>query len=789
MIKSHPDKKLVDHLNGVKKFGEYFLQYSPNELVIKNTDKELLDSFFLLHDIGKASIYFQKYINSEAVDSELKSHAHLSSLIFLKYAIIRKKNEKYETAVKYMFMAIFKHHTALSTLKECIEIIISSDEKELMKKQWESIDKVELKEIFEEVNLDTSLVLYSFDELYEGIKECCMKWMLEERKSETNIKNMIIKNDLSFDTYLLAQNLYSLLIDSDKSEVVLGNTEIIKHEKLSVSVDKFLKEKIQKQSKINEMRQKAFHEVEEKLNNLGENRIYTLTLPTGMGKTLNSLNFAFKLKDKLEKEENKKYKVIYALPFMSIIDQTVEVIENIFKSNGISLDTQFLLKSHHLAETEWKEGENILDNIQQSKMLIDGWNSQVIVTTFIQLFETLIGYRNNTQKKYHQLNNCIIVVDEIQSLPVKYYKIIRNLLLEFTKYSNSRCIVMTATQPKIFNETEKFELCNSKEYYENLQRTVVINEIDKVRKLEEFAEELRLEEEKTYLIVLNTIKSTKECYEYLKEKWEDKRIVLLNTNLPPYVRKKIIKNIKNKEYDVIVSTQLIEAGVDIDVNFVYRDFCPIPSLMQSSGRAGREGNSKGKVHFIRLIDNSSKPYARYIYDDIDLSLTEEVLKEYKEIPENKFIEIINKYYEKIADPNKKSQDESNKLIKGLNLCKFSKRDVCNEALRYAEDFKLIEEKGESINVFIEMNEEAQKLWKEFNDTLQENYENTWDEKAKIDNIRRKLSEYVVTVRLKKETLENNLPPLINGYYYVERSMLNYYYNNEYGFGTNDTIFM
>ena len=789
MLKSHPDKKLTEHLNGVKEWGEYFLKYSPNEIVKKHSDKELLECFLLLHDIGKATMYFQKYINSEQTDKELKTHAHLSALIFLNYVTKIGKTENYEQTIKSMYMSIFKHHDQLSTLKECIEITCSEEEKVLMQKQWESINKKELKEVFEELGLDTSIIRYTFDELYGGIKSILMKWARDMRKEDMKIRNMIIDNELSFENYLLTQNLYSLLIDADKCEVVLGNIEIIKNMSLSVNVDKYLKSKVARETKINQMRQEAFNEVESKLDRINEKRIYTLTLPTGMGKTLNSLNFAFKLKEKLEKEDKINYKVIYSLPFMSIIDQTVEVIEKIFETNKISPDTQFLLKSHHLAELEWREGENILDNTQESKMLIEGWNSQVIVTTFIQLFETLIGYRNNSQRKYHQLSNSIIVIDEIQSLPVKYYKVIRNLLLEFTKYSNSRCIIMTATQPQIFKKEEKFELCDSNKYYTNLQRTVIFNETDKERKIDEFVEELNIDEEKTYLIVLNTIKSTVKLYDALKEKFINKRIVLLNTNFPPLIRKQIIQNIKDKKYDIIVSTQLIEAGVDIDVNVVYRDFCPLPSLLQSSGRAGREGMTKGEVHFIKLVDDNSKAYAKYIYDIIDLELTKEVLEGYKEIPENSFIEIINKYYEKIADPDKKSQDESNKLIKGLNLEKFSKRDITEEALRYAQDFKLIEENAESINVFLEINEEAQRLWKMYEETLQEEIENLWEKKARIDNIRRKINEYVVTVRLSKEILSKNLPPIVYGYYYVEMQMIEYYYSNEYGYGKNDTIFM
>lgn len=786
MLKSHPDKKLADHLNGVKHWGEYFLKYSPNKLVEKHSDKELFECFLLLHDIGKATSYFQQYINGEVIEQELKSHAHLSSLIFLKYVKEKEKLENYEQTIKQMYMSIFKHHDELSTLKDCIQKALS--EEQLMKQQWESIDKQELRDTFQEIGLDTFIVSYCFEELNEGIKEILMKWTREINREDRRVKD-IDTDLLPFENYLLAQNLYSLLIDSDKSEVVLGSVHNIEKNNISIQVDKYLNEKKKEITKINEMRQEAFKEVENKLTQIKQEKIYTLTLPTGMGKTLNSLNFAFKLKEKLEKEEAITYKIIYALPFMSIIDQTVQTIERILEANEIACNTQFLLKSHHLAEIEWKENENTLESIQQSKILMEGWNSQIIVTTFIQLFETLIGYRNNSQRKYHQLNNSIVIIDEIQSLPVKYYQTIRNLLLEFTKYSNSKCIVMTATQPNIFKKEEVVSLCNSKKYYLDLERTMIFNEIQEEKTIAKLVEEFKYEEGKTYLMVLNTIKSTQILYDNLKEKLRYKKIILLNTNHPPIIRKKIIQEIKDKKYDIVISTQLIEAGVDIDLNVVYRDFCPLPSLMQSAGRAGREGKTKGKVHFVRLVNENQKEYATYIYDNVDLYLTKEVLKGKDRIAEGQFIELIEQYYEKIADPNIKSQSESEKLIKGLSLEKFSKRNSEENQLRYAEDFKLIEEKQNTINVFIELDEKAEQIWNEYENILKEDNENKWEQKAKVDNIRRKLAEYVVVVRLGKDSLLNNLPPVVNGYYYVEKQMLEFYYSQEYGFGRNDTIFI
>ena len=785
MLISHPDKRLEDHLRGVKCWGEYYLSFLPCSLIEKYCDKEMLDAFFMLHDIGKATSYFQRYISGESVEEELKSHAHLSANIFLKYIMLQNKMKLNEKIVKLMYMCIFKHHDHLSSLKHCLECALS--EKALMEKQWNSISKEEFIKLFDSIGLNSSIAKLSFDEFYNEIQNIQRKWLMEIMSKDRKVKEKTDVDELDLEEYILIENLFSILIDSDKSEVGIGDKGLVNSNKCNINVKKYIDGKNKENNDINKMRRLALEEVESKLEHAMESKIYTLTLPTGMGKTLNALNFSFLLKEELELKQDCSYKIIYTLPFMSIIDQTVQVLEDILCTENIQIDSNLLLKSHHLADLEWKDGENILFNKQTSKLLIEGWNSGIIITTFIQLFETLIGYKNKLQRKYHQLNNAIIIIDEIQSLPIKYYQVIHKVLIEFTRYSNSRFLIMTATQPKIFGAHEVMSLCESEKYYCKLARTSVYNEVNYQMTLEEFAQKLNCYEKKRYLLIVNTINESKDLYNLLKEKYCDREVVLLNTNFPPIVRKHIINDIKYGKYNIIISTQMIEAGVDIDLNVVYRDFAPIPQLLQSAGRAGREGKTKGEVHIINLVDNRGKQFASYIYDATDLCLTEQVLGDSVLIEESEFINLINQYYELVDNPNIKSQTESHKLIKGLHLGKFSKRGE-DEALRYAEDFKLIEQRQETISIFIELDEFAKILWSQFEDFFKDNMLDKWEKRANLDCIRRKMEEYIVTARLNKHMLSYNLPPCVNGFFYVSYDTLDYYYNDEYGFGTNNVIF-
>lgn len=787
LLKSHPDKKLEQHLLGVKEWGNHFLTLSPSNIIKQKSDVELLNCFLLLHDIGKATSYFQAYIQGEVVQEELKSHAHLSSLIFLKYTIVQGKLEKYEETLMAMYLCIFKHHDSLSSIKQCIETAMI--EEELMKKQWDSIDKKELQQVLEKIDLDPFICELDFEQLYDNIHEILRKWRRKIRNEETQIHIYSEDKLKSFANFFLIQNLFSLLINADKSEVGIQQINLVEPASYLMNIEQYINSKEKKITKLNQMRQQAFEEVQNQVTSMKGKSIFTLTLPTGMGKTLNSLNFAFRLKKELEKANSVNYKIIYSLPFMSIIDQTVVEVEKILSSQNKTIDSRMLLKSHHLAEMDWNVGENTLQEKEVSKLLIDGWNSSIIITTFIQLFQTLIGYRNNSQRKFQQLNNAIIIVDEIQSLPVKYYQVIRNLLLEFTKYTNSKFILMTATQPKILEPEEYCSLCDARNYYLNLERTVILNEIEEKKTIQEFMQDFEYQKGKSYLIILNTIESSKTVYQELKEKYPKEHMVLLNTNFPPIVRKSIIQKIKNKEYDIVVSTQLVEAGVDIDLNMVYRDFAPLPQLLQSAGRSGREGINKGEVHIINLVRNNQTEYAKDIYNSVDLELTEQVLRSKRKIEEKEFIQLINQYYDLIKDPKRKSQDESIKLIKGLHLGKFSKRREEEEQLRYAEDFRLIEEKQPTVNIFIELDSQARCLWKQYEQLLEQPVENVWERKAKLENIRRKLAEYTITIRMNQKMLKQNLPPYIPNYYYVEENMLSYYYDFEYGFGKEEVIFI
>ena len=154
-----------------------------------------------------------------------------------------------------------------------------------------------------------------------------------------------------------------------------------------------------------------------------DQRIFTLTAPTGLGKTLASMNFALNMRRRIEHEKGFTPRIIYVAPFISILNQNMKVLQDIFQSQQ---QTNLLLMHHHLAPIHYSK--NIIDeqknenySTSQSELLIQGWNSEIIVTTFIQFFNIVFGRYTSQLRRLNNLLGSIIILDEVQSIPFEYW--------------------------------------------------------------------------------------------------------------------------------------------------------------------------------------------------------------------------------------------------------------------------------------------------------------------------------------------------------------------------------
>jgi len=312
----------------------------------------------------------------------------------------------------------------------------------------------------------------------------------------------------------------------------------------------------------------------------GCSNIFSLTVPTGGGKTISSLTFALQ-----HAHVNKKDRIIYVIPYTSIIEQNAEIFRKILGEDQV-------LEHHSNVQYE--------DNFEFQKMQLasENWDKPVIVTTNVQFFESLFSNRSSRCRKLHNLANSVIIFDEVQMLPTSYLKPCIRAIKELAINYKSTIVLCTATQPSIQNFFAKDlriqELCpNMKEQFEFFRR-VQVNNIGMISE-EELIQKLKKENQA--LCILNNRKQVQKVYQLLKKEG----YYHLSTFMYPEHRKKILARIKERLNDnkkcIVISTCLVEAGVDLDFQHVYRELAGVDSVVQAAGRCNREGK--------RPLDESS----------------------------------------------------------------------------------------------------------------------------------------------------------------------------------------
>ncbi|NQE05108.1 CRISPR-associated nuclease/helicase Cas3 [ANME-1 cluster archaeon GoMg1] len=821
-LKSHPDKLLKDHLFNVGKYCRESL--STKKL---NIEKYLdLDTFqdvaYLIgvtHDFGKATSYFQKYITEkdETKKAKLKNkpethHGYFSS-IFTYYAIreyLQTKNlldkNYYENLPIIGFLAVKRHHGNLQSADDEV-IDFDENKQEILEKQIKSIDFDEVKRIYNELsifNVNLEDIRLKFERSYEyrdyrrnlngsgGVKVVTKKYLglWKDFRDDGKLVEEYLSEEHSLFYYFITLLLYSLLLDADKTDA--ANLEKIKRIDINENIVDEYKElkfsgKEDKNKKINEMRNAIYEEVISNVNciDLDKDKILSLNVPTGTGKTLTALSFALKLRKRIESERDYKPRIIYSLPFLSIIDQNFAVFEDVFETvNKEKPTSDVLLKHHHLSDVIYTRKEDEFENVDKDTgkdlLLIEGWNSEIVVTTFIQFFYSLISNRNRAIRKIHNITNSIVILDEVQAIPHKYWLLLNKTMIFFAELFNTYFIFITATQPLIFDETKK-EISplvgNKRKYFDSLNRVKLITNLESVC-LEDFKEILKKDlmqnANKDVLVVLNTIKSSKDIYDFVKGlNIRNVALYYLSTNIIPKERLIRIKKIKEKSAtrSIIVSTQLIEAGVDIDADIVYRDFAPLDSINQVSGRCNRNfGDKRGivKLFILREDKDGRAYYPHTIYGSFIISKTKEVFKEIgkEEIEEMEFLKLNENYFEKVNIG--KSEDESNSILEKVEKLKFSE----------LSDFKLIEKDYPEVDAFIELDDNAKRIWQKYKEI--KSIDDLRERKKRFLGIKKEFYEYVISVDKKyaKGFREGEIG-------HVSQEELKNYYDPDTGFKRDD----
>ncbi len=617
------------------------------------------------------------------------------------------------------------------------------------------------------------------DILDEMLETDCV--LSDVRKS---VKRVALSHDLG--NYFLSLLLYSALIDSDKLHA--SQTEQPVRRQIPDLVTTYKQKVFGPPEGINILREQAYSEVVSVLKSLKKiPGVYTITLPTGLGKTFVGLNCALMLREKIRHIlGGEPPRIIYSLPFLSIIDQNGAVIEDIFSKTDGEPTQDMVLKHHHLSDFSYSGVFEEELRADQAMLLVTSWYSEIILTTFHQLFHTLITNKNKSARKLHNLINSVIILDEVQAIPVRYWRVLEEMLTLLCDEYHCTVILMTATQPALF-KGQAYELIkNPEHYFSEVDRRSYRFDLQE-KSIPSFCEG-RLSEalrgEEDVLVVANTITSSREIYDFIRRQYSGSidgdgvyvgdgvELYYLNSLLLPKHRLKKLERIRSsKKRRIIVSTQLIEAGVDISVDILFRDLAPLDCIIQSGGRCNRHGTENtGLVEVIKLRDER-RAFSDYIYDPILLQATVSILERYRgvNVPESAFsLKETGQYFEEVR--KRIGDDESRELLEQLSHLNF------NETRR----FQLIEA-VRNISFYVEADKKAGVGLEKMRSLLEEE---EYSEKGGVRQLRRSLNEYLITVRYteKREDLVVGLPPLgdLEDTYIVSQELLGGWYTNEYG---------
>ncbi len=429
-----------------------------------------------------------------------------------------------------------------------------------------------------------------------------------------NNSNEILKK---FQAGLAARMLFSCLIDADRVDT--ANFENSKQAKLRQNGRyvgwEVLIERLEK--KLQGFEKKPYKTPVDGIRKIvsdacftkakDEMGVFTLTVPTGGGKTLASLRFALHHANK-----HKLDRLIFIIPYTSIIDQNARVVRDILEVEKND-QGKFVLEHH----------SNLLPELQnwKTKILSENWDAPIIYTTSVQFLETLFSGGTRSARRMHQLARSVIVFDEIQTLPIKTIHLFCNAINFLTIHCHSSVVLCTATQPllnKVNKEkgyirfSEKNEIISDGEtIFKNLKRVEVINKIKpsgwEIPEISHLAIE-QISKKLSCLIIVNTKKNAREIYEELIQHTAFP-VYHLSTSMCAAHRMASLNEIREKLKEsnpiICVSTQLIEAGVDVDFGAVIRFVSGIDSIVQAAGRCNRNGKRpSGKVFVINPKNES-----------------------------------------------------------------------------------------------------------------------------------------------------------------------------------------
>ena len=348
---------------------------------------------------------------------------------------------------------------------------------------------------------------------------------------------------------------------------------------------------------VNDLRQEVLAHVRGKATE--PPGLFTLTVPTGGGKTLTSLAFALD-----HARRHGLARVIYVIPYMSIIEQTAAVFRAALRG-GDAEDPDFVIE-HHSTFDEDRIGER--DARKKLRLAMENWDAPIIVTTAVLFFESLFSNRPSRCRKLHNIANGVVILDEAQTLPLKYLRPCVAALDELARNWRTSVVLCTATQPALAQsngfhggfESVRELAPEPKRLYRKLKRARVRHE----GRLEDAAVAVQLQESPQSLCIVNTRRHARELYERMADAEGAAHLTTLMCARHRREKLDIVRErLRNGAAVRLIATSLVEAGVDLDFRVVWRAEAGLESIIQAAGRCNREGRMEmGDVFVFKPSD-------------------------------------------------------------------------------------------------------------------------------------------------------------------------------------------
>jgi CRISPR-associated endonuclease/helicase Cas3 len=676
----------------------------------------------LFHDLGKGTVYFQDHLYDRPMGNPMLSrHSLLGAELFLRYVIraVDAGTCSIEDAALGYAM-IKRHHGGLDNLVDGFSI---TEDRGLISIQWASFDWAGLTQWLQarkaEIGADAQ----------PNHAQLRVKTMLA-LKGQTSPESAMAR----FQQALVA---FGSLIEADRDSAARFSAGAF-----AVTDRQFSSSHVQNlRSQLNTSAVDAGLKCERDrlLQAAGAaavgcpplfGRLWSLTAPTGSGKTLAALDWAFRRRKARAEAGGTHGTIVYALPFTSIIDQTVSVLADMY---GVRLDESVLAVHHHQAEPGALSlgGEGTV-----AQIWTEGWRADVVCTTFVQVVNALFHGTPWDSRRLKNVAGNILILDEVQAIPTHLWKPFAHALKSLADTFGTDVLLMTATQPALFEGNTVMEIAPAdystspvfNRYDVSIDLNTRLNSDDLARNVEVAIQE---EEIDSCLVVLNTIDEALNLFQMLADRSviSGYNLYHLSTNLRPKDRRTVLDALScvSCRRAIVISTQVVEAGVDLSFDVIFRALAPVDSIIQAAGRCNRHGT--GRRGLVRVFELTGETAVK-IYGNVHIDVARSTFGGAPRIlTEPELRSLVHRYYLTLSERTSRQRAalilEAVKMMEFANLRGEAARDIDRE-----KRVQLIEEDTGRVPHYIEMDDSDTEIWFRFRNSLDKQ---NWSAVRKLRN--------------------------------------------------------